>query len=199
MANHNFLNLEERLSALADGELAPDEIDGVLDALQANPDLYDIWTLHHSTAASIRGERMQAMSGDLAFWQSLQEQLGNETKYPVPAPGVTESPVSIIGRAPVANEPFWRVRSLASVLAIVTVGGLAAVLWPQSHPVDQAVSVAPPSMPMIEVAASAGGGVMLRDPELDALMAAHQQLGGHSAWQAPSGFLRNATYERSGR
>jgi sigma-E factor negative regulatory protein RseA len=41
--------------------------------------------------------------------------------------------------------------------------------------------------------------VMIRDPHLDALMQAHQQLGGHSAWQMPSGFLRNATYEEPPR
>ena len=34
---------------------------------------------------------------------------------------------------------------------------------------------------------------------IDALLAAHQQLGGHSAWQMPSGFLRNATFERPAR
>ena len=39
----------------------------------------------------------------------------------------------------------------------------------------------------------------LRQRRLDALMAAHQQMGGHSAWQGPSGFLRNATYERPQR
>jgi sigma-E factor negative regulatory protein RseA len=35
---------------------------------------------------------------------------------------------------------------------------------------------------------------MLRDPQLDALLAAHRQFGGTSALQMPSGFLRNATY-----
>lgn len=38
--------------------------------------------------------------------------------------------------------------------------------------------------------------VMARDPELDALLSAHQQMGGHSALQAPSGFMRNATFAR---
>ncbi|HOF51200.1 MAG TPA: anti-anti-sigma factor, partial [Rhodoferax sp.] len=57
-----------------------------------------------------------------------------------------------------------------------------------------------PVIAQMEVAAgSAEGPVMLRDPELDALMAAHQQLGGHSALQMPSGFLRNATFERPAR
>ena len=57
-----------------------------------------------------------------------------------------------------------------------------------------------PAIAKLEVAAvPSEGAVMLRDPELDALMAAHQQLGGHSALQMPSGFLRNATFERTAR
>jgi sigma-E factor negative regulatory protein RseA len=41
--------------------------------------------------------------------------------------------------------------------------------------------------------------VINRDPELDALLSAHEQMGGHSALQTPSGFLRNATFDRSKR
>ena len=37
------------------------------------------------------------------------------------------------------------------------------------------------------------------DPQLDALLAAHKQLGGGSALPMPAGFLRNATFEGSGR
>jgi sigma-E factor negative regulatory protein RseA len=39
--------------------------------------------------------------------------------------------------------------------------------------------------------------VMLRDPRLDQLLEAHQQAGGAS--QMPSGFLRNATFDRPSR
>jgi sigma-E factor negative regulatory protein RseA len=35
---------------------------------------------------------------------------------------------------------------------------------------------------------------MLRNPQLDALIAAHNQVGGSSALQMPSGFLRSATF-----
>jgi sigma-E factor negative regulatory protein RseA len=36
---------------------------------------------------------------------------------------------------------------------------------------------------------------MIRNPELEALLAAHRQHGGVSVIQVSSGFLRNATYE----
>lgn len=41
--------------------------------------------------------------------------------------------------------------------------------------------------------------VMIRDPHLDELLAAHKQMGGTSALQMPSGFLRNATFEGPAR
>ena len=41
--------------------------------------------------------------------------------------------------------------------------------------------------------------VMIRDPQLDALLAAHRQFGGTSALQMPTGFLRNATFEEGVR
>ncbi|WP_296490048.1 sigma-E factor negative regulatory protein [Rhodoferax sp.] len=41
--------------------------------------------------------------------------------------------------------------------------------------------------------------VMIRDPQLDALLAAHRQFGGTSALQMPTGFLRNATFEEGAR
>jgi sigma-E factor negative regulatory protein RseA len=40
---------------------------------------------------------------------------------------------------------------------------------------------------------------MIRDPQIDALLAAHRQFGGTSALQAPTGFLRNATFEEGAR
>lgn len=41
--------------------------------------------------------------------------------------------------------------------------------------------------------------MLLRDPRLDELLAAHEQSGGVSALQMPAGFLRNATFEGRSR
>ncbi len=51
----------------------------------------------------------------------------------------------------------------------------------------------------IAVTGATANGVMIRDPNLDALLAAHRQFGGSSALQMPTGFLRNATFEGAGR
>ena len=49
------------------------------------------------------------------------------------------------------------------------------------------------------VAVNTGQGVVIRDAQLEALLAEHRQHGGMSALQMPSGFIRNATYEAAGR
>ena len=46
---------------------------------------------------------------------------------------------------------------------------------------------------------NAQGQVMIRDPRLDELLAAHKQYGSTSALQMPAGFLRNATFEAPAR
>ena len=47
--------------------------------------------------------------------------------------------------------------------------------------------------------AEAGAVPMIRDPNLDKLLAAHRQFGGASALGTSSGFLRNATFEAPSR
>ena len=59
--------------------------------------------------------------------------------------------------------------------------------------VSSAVAVGEPG------ATTSGAMVMVRDPRLDELLAAHRQFGGTSALQNPSGFLRNATFEGGAR
>lgn len=46
---------------------------------------------------------------------------------------------------------------------------------------------------------SHNSSVMLRDPRLDELMAAHKQYGATTTLQMPAGFLRNANFATSGR
>lgn len=196
--------LHAQLSALADGELPAHEIGALLDALEAQPQAHQWWTAHHATSAVVCGEVVASASGEVAFWDRLQGRLALEAPAStVSAPVVpVEAPVAMSAVA--ANDPWWKSMRLASVAAMVSVGVVAALVWPSSQEAQLAVapvSVVPATAPVLVAAGadSAGASLMLRDPALDALMAAHQQMGGHSAWQAPSGFLRNATFETSGR
>lgn len=195
MEHVGTLKLQERISALADGELSADEIGPLLDAMDAEPAAFDAWVTHHAIAASIRGEKVSASAGDLVFWQSLQKKLGAECEQTLVE---NEVPTSIAA-VPASNEPSWKVRALASFALVIAVGSIATVLWPQSGTPESVAVADVPAVPAVSAVPASEGNVMLRDPALDALMAAHQQMGGHSAWQAPSGFLRNATFERPGR
>lgn len=195
--HRNQTSVQEQLSALADGELQPSDIGSLLDTLERNPEHYAVWTGLHTQAAAARGESVSGASGDLAFWQSLQGQLALESMSPVEAVAGKEALPSTVREAVPANDSFWKVRRLASVALVLAVGGIGAILWPGAGTGQMELSAN--QMPPVLTGANTEAGVMLRDPQLDALMAAHQQMGGHSAWQGPSGFLRNATYERPAR
>mgnify|MGYP001756961603 FL=1 len=98
-----------------------------------------------------------------------------------------------MARIPVAANGAWRWMAGASLMVLL--GVVSVGLWRTDVSAPTAQMASGPAA----VQGAEGVAVMLRDPELDALMAAHQQMGGHSAWQMPSGFLRNATFERPGR
>ena len=122
----------------------------------------------------------------------------------------------------------WKlVAGFASVAAVAAigwgvVGGLGGLdggaaapqLAQQSAPADspgaaprvapvvaRAAPVAADTAPLVQQALTVAGQpqVMIRDPRIDELMAAHKQFGGTSALQMPAGFLRNATFEGPAR
>lgn len=118
-----------------------------------------------------------------------------------------------------ANDGVFRwklVSGLASVAAVVAVawGVVAAptagnapgpVLAQATAPLNPARASANPvqTVGWVDVPAavlvSTPQGQVLRDPRLDALMLAHRQAGGASAWQVPAGFLRSATFDATQR
>lgn len=114
-----------------------------------------------------------------------------------------------------ANEPIFRwkwVAGLSSVAAALAiswnlVGGVAGSSGAAPEvQLAQVATLAPVSMQAAglaqagnDVADNAANNLMLRNPQLDALIAAHSQLGGSSALQMPSGFLRSATFNGAAR
>nr|WP_315473412.1 sigma-E factor negative regulatory protein [uncultured Rhodoferax sp.] len=188
--------LNERISALMDGDLPAAELDALLEDMAKQDSSANDWHLYHLAGDVLRSSALAPQRADLAFLGRLEQRLAQEGG----SPAVLLQPVrpASTGQAPQrapANGPWrWLVGATFTVL----VGVLSISMWeavaPASAP-QLAVAPAPDAVPV----ALQAPAVMLRAPELDALMAAHQQLGGHSAWQMPSGFLRNATYERPAR
>lgn len=194
----NSVDAHELASALADGELRGAELARALAALQTDAAAQARWHTYHLVGDVLRsGAGAPVAAPDAAFMARLRLRLQDEKAIsPVAVPLVLPS------MRPSANDSVWRWKLVAglSVLAVVTVLGwqLAATLQDGGSEARLAQSPAPAAEPRVQLAAGEPL-VMIRDPQLDQLIAAHQQLGGASALQMPAGFLRNATYERPAR
>lgn len=187
----------ELASALADGELQGAEFTQALLALESSPEAQSRWHSYHLVGDVMRAGAGAAVSAhDAEFVARLRLRLHQDEGRPQPearlGPGVVPSS---------ANDSVWRwklVAGLSSLAVVAVLGWQLAVPSPQA--VQMAVSGPTPVQPPTSVAqTNAESPVMIRDPRLDQLITAHQQLGGTSALQMPAGFLRNATFERPSR
>ncbi len=205
----------EQVSALADGELRGDEFASVADRIGVDPELRMTWHTYHLVGDVLRSGDHAPCSDGPAFLSRLQERLAAEPVRPAPVP----SAASVLpGVAGAANEPVFRWKlvagaaSLAAAAAIGwtwlgTGGGGNGVQLARQQPAPAGNSVLavaglsnPDTVALAPTRVMVGNGhaqVMLRDPRLDELLEAHHQVGG--AYQMPSGFLRDATFEAPSR
>lgn len=203
----------EQISSLADGELASAELDAVLPALQA-AEARECWHLYQLIGDVLRAPDLAACDRGPTLDLALGEQL-HPAIVPV-AHAAEPLPAETLAR-PAANDGLFRWRmtaGLASFAAVAALGwGLAGSLGPVA-PVGaelaqaQSPAVTPVDASPVQVVsapeqavrrASPAAPVMIRDPELDRLLAVHQQSAGVAAFGNPSGFLRSATFEGAGR
>lgn len=193
MNNTRPLPLGEQLSAFADGELAPEALTQLLGGLFHEDKLLEDWHAYHVIGDVLRSATLAPSATETAFWNRLEQQLAKEPVRPMPK---APAPVVAARTAAPANQRWaWLVGSALSVVAIT----VSVSLWQQDVAVTGAQLAAVTPAAVVATATPESNDVMIRDAHLDALMQAHQQLGGHSAWQMPSGFLRNATYEEPPR
>jgi sigma-E factor negative regulatory protein RseA len=96
-----------------------------------------------------------------------------------------------------ASAALPAVQSAGPVLISTTFGGQeSAVPMQQTESSSAMVAGLPAGVTAQTVTLPSGEPqVMIRNPRLDALMAAHKQFGGASALQTPAPFLREATFE----
>jgi sigma-E factor negative regulatory protein RseA len=196
----------ERVSALMDGALDGNDFARALNAFASDPSVDDTWDTYHLVGQAMRASGEPLQVHDPAFLARLRLRLVEETPE-----SVAISPLSIRAGGPkglklaAANDAWWRrVAGLASV-AVVGVLAWQGVVWlgsGQPADVTLAQSSAVPAQlvaPQTLVTADGASPLMIRDPQLDALLAAHRQVGGATALQMPSGFLRNATFSEDKR
>lgn len=185
---------QELVSALMDGELQPGELSRALDLLRNDAQTRSQWQSYQQVGEVLRHGRHAATGPeDEVFILRLRERLVREAAGPGPDRALVRA------QRDSANDSVWRWKFVAGICSLAVVGLLA---WQLAVPMPEPVAsrmarteVAPyPTEPL-----AAESGVMIRDPRLDQLIAAHQQQGGNSALQMPGGFLRNATFERPSR
>ncbi len=188
----------EALSALTDGECPSDEVPAVASAYGESAPLRAAWASYQCIGDVLRTQA--APAADAAFVRSVMERIAKE---PLPVP-MAPSTVTVVASTAVeaANDSVFRWKMVAGVASLLAV---AAVAW------QVVVAPAPSAQPQwasapAGVQATSGAvvpvqaviteqGVVLRDPQLEEMMAAHRQYGSMSALQMPAGFLRNATYD----
>lgn len=206
----------EQLSALADGQLQGDELAQALEfAAQENGQ--STWQLYHLVGDVLRSpELAQHQHGTRSMVMRVREQLAQEPlhgRLQETAPVVAQIAHPATAVAANASVFRWKMAAgFASLAAVAAIGwssfaGLqgagssSAQLAAASASVPAAASVPAQSMapPVVAVAGNEGQQVMIRDPRLDELLAAHKQFGSTAALQMPAGFLRNANFERSDR
>lgn len=203
----------EQISSLADGELAPAELDAVLPALQA-AEARECWHLYQLIGDVLRAPDLAACDRgptlDLALGEQLHPAIVSVAHAAEPLPAETRA-------RPAANDGLFRWKmaaGLASFAAVAALGwGLSGSLGPAAPAGAELALVQPPAAKPVDASpvqvvsapelavrrVNQAAPVMIRDPELDRLLAVHQQSAGVAAFGNPSGFLRSATFEGAGR
>jgi sigma-E factor negative regulatory protein RseA len=218
MNNDVMTTKREQISALADGQLHGDAFADAI-ACTGDDEGLATWQIYHLVGDVLRSSELARADSGNVLLSRLREQMAQEAPVRSPAALAPEPALGVVAQArlPAANASVFRwkmvagVASLAAVAAIgwssvgmlqggrgVSGAQMASVGAPviQAAPAPQGV-MQPGSM--IAVAENEGQQVMIRDPRLDELLAAHKQFGSTSALQMPAGFLRNATFATPSR
>ena len=201
--NENLKN-REQLSALMDGQLQNDEWVQALQSAELEEGRIT-WHAYHVVGDVLRSADLAYGTSGSAFLERFQQRLALES---VPAGTLQEAPVPLV--APIqmqlpqaANASVFRWKMLAGCASLAVVASLGWNSWeklqPGTPPGTQLAIATPAAAPSAPESVSSSPPLMIRDPRLDELLAAHKQFGGTTALQMPAGFLRNATFEAPAR
>lgn len=185
----------DSLSALADGELRGAAFVQALNACENDPTLLASWSDYHLIGDVLRSPDLLVARRAAPFLTRLQSQLAQETIQPVvqtddlPTPPITPPAATQVA----ANDFIFRWKMLAGMTSM---GAVAVMLWAVVVPTASInFQLVQNQLPTEDVLVASPQGTIVRDARLEELLAAHKQVGGNSALQMPSGFLRNATFE----
>lgn len=204
----------EHISALVDGDLQDQALASTLAELSTSESARERWDTYHLVGDVMRSAHTPVRAHDPTFVLKLRQRLAQEEIKIVAVDAISMSATAINHASKhAANEPYWR-----RVVGLVSVA-LAAVFTWQLVPWQSSTDAAPQlaqrgqsdlpvaSAPQVLIRSDGSSAlvlnaepqVMLRDPQLDALLAAHRQLAGTSTLQTSAGFLHQATFAGSAR
>lgn len=194
---HSNTVVGDSVSALADGELRGEEFAQTLAACEHDPALLASWHDYHLIGDVLRSPDLLMTRTAAPFLTRLQSRLAQETVEPV-APTDASLPTPATLPAPTqaaANDSVFQWKMLTGVASMAAV---AMMVWTLAVPTaSTGPQLAQRSGSTDSVLVASPQGTIVRDARIDELLAAHKQVGGNSALQMPSGFLRNATFETS--
>ena len=200
------MQMQEMISALADGQLRGEALERVIQTVATDAQARNAWHTYHLIGDVLRSGNLPTGTPPATFLAGFQVRLEqaqardlvNQPVGIVPAALPTEQlqPVRAGGEA--ANDGSFRwklVAGFASVAAVAAIGWTAVGDVMRTQQPQLAIAA-----PAAVATAVERPAIMIRDPRLDEMLAAHRQLGGGaSALQTPAGFLRNATFEGPAR
>jgi sigma-E factor negative regulatory protein RseA len=196
------MQTQELISAMADGQLRGEAFARGVELAAGDPVALECWHTYHLIGDVLRSGECTAGTVPAVFLRRLHDRLEREQRFAgTPRAGADHTPKlpRLSTQRLAANDATFRwkmVAGFASLAAVAVIGWSVAGAF--SSKSEQA-QLAAAASPRGTVLAGTERGVMIRDPRLDELLAAHRQLGGASALQTPAGFLRNATFEGPAR
>lgn len=210
----------EQLSALADGQLQGPELAQAL-ALADDEEGRTTWALYQIVGDVLRAPDLAPQTDHSAFLHRLRQQLAQEPPLTAAVPATVSPAPSLVAIAPPsvhtesANDPIFRWKLVAGLASVAAIGAIAWNTWsvgataplPSAQmalvtpvaPISAASSAPQQAQHLQTAQAPASAPMMIRDPRLDELLAAHKQFSGATALQQPAGFLRNATFATPSR
>lgn len=160
--------IREQISAFADGEST--DAEGVLAVLR-QPEQREVWELYHRIGDSLRSDEMAfEMSAD--FTSRLSARLDAEPTVVAPA-----AAAAIDKRASLHAVKRWTLPRLAAAAAVATGAFILTPKLMNTLDGDKVLAEAPPLASPIatQVSSATPEGVMLRDPNIDDYLLAHQR------------------------
>ena len=193
----------EQLSALADGEIDGAAARAACGAWKSDAELRRTWHAWHLIGDVLRSEDLASSAErDQRFLLAVRQRLAVEPVVLAPAALPAAAPGRRVGGR-------WLLPS-AVAAGFTLVVGTFVLLGPTGAPAPEPTlaRVTPPPAEVVQasvresaapVQAVAVNGRMIRDPRLEAYLAAHKQFAGTSALGVPSTFLRSATVDAEPR